>query len=162
MKEISVTHEMLEDAKKKALDMGRIKNSITKGDGNIAGFLGEFLCASLLPYGSKISNTYDYDIVSGDKFIDVKTKRTKVKPKPYYDCSIASLSTHQKCSHYIFTRVLYDCSKAWILGWMSKEEYFDKARFLAKGERDGDNGFIVKADCYNLPIEDLYEISSLK
>ena len=131
MKEISVTHEMLEDAKKKASEMGRIKNSITKGDGNIAGFLGEFLCASLIPK-SKISNTYNYDIVSGDKLIDVKTKRTKVKPKPYYDCSIASLSTHQKCSHYVFTRVLYDCSKAWILGWMSKEDFREFVRKIPR------------------------------
>ena len=161
MKEISVTQEILEDAKKKASDMGRIKNSITKGDGNIAGFLGEFLCASLLPYGSKISNTYDYDIVSGDKFIDVKTKRTKVAPREYYDCSVAAFNTKQKCSHYVFTRVLNDFSKGWLLGWMPKDEYFNSSRFLKKGDRDGDNGFIVKSDCYNLPINKLYDIEEL-
>jgi hypothetical protein len=45
---------------------------------------------------------------------------------------------------------------------MTREEYFDTARFLKKGEKDGDNGFVVKADCYNVPIKDLYDISLLK
>ena len=83
-------------------------------------------------------------------------------PKNYYDCSVAAFNTKQKCSHYIFTRILNDLSKGWVLGWMSKEDYFTKARFLKKGEQDGDNGFIVKADCYNLPIDKLHPIEILK
>jgi|TARA_R110000787_G_scaffold276877_1_gene385908 hypothetical protein len=159
MQEIDVTPNILKDAEQRAKEMGHLNNSITKGDGNVSGFIGELLTCSLIP-DSKISNTYDYDIVSEDKHIDVKTKRTKVKPRNYYDCSIASLSTHQKCTHYIFTRVLYDYSKAWVLGWMGRDEYFNKARFLKKGDKDGDNGFIVKADCYNLAIKDLNDITT--
>ena len=161
MEEILIKNDILIQARQKAREMGAIKNSITRGGGNVAGFVGELVCLDLLPL-SKINNTYDHDIDFGKFTIDVKTKRTNYKPKDYYDCSVASSSKHQRCSHYIFTRVLNDFSSTWILGWMTREEYFDAARFLKKGEEDGDNGFVVKADCYNVPIKDLYDISLLK
>ena len=46
-------------------------------------------------------------------------------------------------------------TKAWILGEYDKEQYFKDAKFLKKGQIDGDNGFRVKADCYNMPINKL-------
>ena len=164
MQEISICPEDIQYAREKAIEMGRINNSITKGEGNIAGFLGEIIVSNLLTsvgIKNKIHNTYNYDIVCNDITIDVKTKRTKMKPRDYYECSIAKTSTHQKCTHYVFTRILNDFSKAWILGWMEHTEYFKKARFLKKGDKDGDNNFIVKADCYNVSIEDLNNISEL-
>ena len=45
----------------------------------------------------------------------------------------------------------------WFLGVMQKEKYFINAKFLKAGTRDGDNGFLVKADCYNLAISELQE-----
>ena len=41
MIEIKITEDMKKRAWRKAREMGEINNSITKGDGNIAGFLGE-------------------------------------------------------------------------------------------------------------------------
>ena len=41
------------------------------------------------------------------------------------------------------------------IGEYDKEKYFKDARFLKKGQRDGDNGFVVKADCYNMAISKL-------
>jgi len=38
---------------------------------------------------------------------------------------------------------------------MPKKKYFKNARFLKKGTTDGDNGFLVRADCYNVPISGL-------
>ncbi len=103
-----------------------------------------------------MENTYDYDLVSDcGKRIDVKTKRTNYKPRDYYDCSIAAYNTKQKCDSYVFVRVLNDFSRAWILGEKGKSDYFKEARFLKKGQIDGDNGFRVKSDCYNLKISDL-------
>lgn len=52
-------------------------------------------------------------------------------------------------------RVKNDFSKAWILGLKNKNDYFNEARFLKKGKKYGDNGFVVKADCYNLQISQL-------
>ena len=41
MIEVEITEKMKQRAWRKAREMGKLKNSITKGDGNIAGFLGE-------------------------------------------------------------------------------------------------------------------------
>jgi len=156
MIEVEITEQMKKRAWRKAREMGVINNSIMKGDGNIAGFLGEevanyFLCGI-------INNTYDYDIVTDDATWDVKTKRCTSPPKPYYDCSVANYNTNQKCDNYIFVRIENKngrWGRAWVLGWLPHEEYYKKARKLTKGEIDPSNGFVVRADCHNVAIKDL-------
>ena len=78
-----------------------------------------------------------------------------------YDCSIAAHGTKQKCDMYVVVRVLNDFSRAWILGKITKDEYFKKATFHKKGSVDPDNKFRFKADCYNVAIEDLESIDNL-
>ena len=138
-------------SQRKAREMGEINNSITHGDGNIAGFLGEEVANSIIK--GKINNTYDYDITKDDVHYDVKTKRCTSEPKGYYECSVAAFNTKQNCDHYVFVRIENVGGKwgrAWILGSYGKERYFKDARFLKKGNIDGDNNFKVKADCYNI------------
>jgi hypothetical protein len=154
MQEVLVTHEMLAKAQDKAIELGKLNNSITSGAGNFAGFIGEQIALSVL--GGSWDNSYDYDLILEDgSSVDVKTKRTSVTPLPDYDCSVAAYNTKQKCDAYAFVRILNDMSKGWFLGVMSKEEYFDKANFLSKGDVDTSNGYIVKASCYNMKIKDL-------
>ena len=43
MIEIDITKDMIEQCKAKAQDIGRLKNSITKGQGNLAGIVGEYI-----------------------------------------------------------------------------------------------------------------------
>ena len=43
----------------------------------------------------------------------------------------------------------------WFLGSMGHDEYYNKATFLKKGDVDPSNNFTVRADCYNLKIEEL-------
>jgi hypothetical protein len=155
--EVIIKPEWVLSSEKKAEALGVLDNSISKGQGNVLGFVGEYAALSFIPNGH-MSNTYDYDIVTPTSRIDVKTKRCKYKPKPDYMCSIANYNTKQDCTHYIFVRLLSDYSKGWIGGWIEKEKYFDEAKFLKRGEEDGDNGFIIKADCYNLPINKLSDI----
>ena len=159
MRTIIPTDEQKKLAHKLAKQMGSIRNSITRGEGNAAGFLGEIVVSDLL--GIDREATKDYDMVMSDgRTIDVKTKRTTVIPKKYYDCSIASTSTHQNCDYYVFTRCMKD-GTIYILGDCGKDDYFNRARFLKKGEQDGDNGYVVRADCYNLPISELTNELSL-
>lgn len=154
MIEVDITPTMIERAETLSKDLGKLNNSITKGEGNIAGFLGEIIFADL--FNADIKHTYDYDVVlKNGKRVDVKTKRTSVKPLPYYDCSIASYNTKQKCDEYAFVRIKYDLSKGWYLGKIDKELYFKKSRFLKEGDIDPDNNFKVRADCYNLKIQEL-------
>jgi hypothetical protein len=142
--------------------MGKLKNSITDGDGNVAAFIGEQIAQKVI--GGSIANTRDYDIVLEDgRTVDVKTKRTTVEPLPHYECSVAAFNTVQKCELYAFVRV--ECidnkyTRGWFLGYMPKEEYFQKSNRLYKGQKDGTNWFTVKADCYNLKIESLYQYES--
>ena len=159
MIEIKITEEMKKRAWGKARSMGEINNSITKGGGNIAGFLGEEIANKIIK--GDINNTYDYDIIKNGVTYDVKTKRCTSEPKEYYECSVAAFNTRQKCDHYVFVRVENVKGKwgrAWILGSYEKDKYFKDARFLKKGQIDGNNNFRVKADCYNIAIKDLKDV----
>ena len=159
MKRIDITGEDIKEAKLLANNMGTLQNSITKGQGNVHGFLGETITSKFLK--SKLSNTYDYDIIYNNIKIDVKTKRVTTPPRDYYECSVASLNTKQLCDIYVFTRVLKDMTKGWLLGYINKKDYFDKAVLLKKGDIDPSNNWKVKTDCYNLPINKLNNIENL-
>ena len=170
MIEVKITEDMKKRAWAKSREMGVIKNSIMKGDGNIAGFLGEEVANVVI--GGIINNTYDYDLVSEDGIkYDVKTKRCTSPPKPYYDCSVANFNTKQKCDRYVFVRIENKnkrWGRAWVLGWLTHDNCFKKARKLTKGQKDPSNGFIVRADCHNVAIselnkfEDYNELDSIK
>ena len=157
MIEVKITDQMYRDAWAKSRDMGKLKNSITKGEGNIAGFIGESIALHVL--GGDIQNNKDRDLIlPNGKTVDIKTKRCTSEPLPHYECSVAAYNTVQKCDYYAFVRVEYinnEYTRGWFLGIIPKEEYFEKARKLFKGQKDGSNWFTVKADCYNLPISEL-------
>jgi len=148
---------MIESCKEKAKNIGKLKNSITSGEGNLSGILGEYIVHQHLP-NSLWKNTYDYDLIEDGKKIDIKTKRSKYEPLEFYDVAIAETSLHQDCDEYIFVTILNDMSKAWIVGGMKHKKYFEKARYMKKGEIDPSNNFTVKANCYNLQIKELEEI----
>jgi len=156
---VPITSSMKRIATRNANRMGRIRNSITRGQGNSYGFLGEQITKIVL--GGEIVNkgkkyNVDYDLVLDDgTTVEVKTKKTTVEPKDYYECSVAKYNTKQKCDYYAFVRVLDTKQGGWFLGVMPKEKYFINAKFLKAGTRDGDNGFLVRADCYNLAISEL-------
>lgn len=134
---------------------GALRNSITKGKSNIYGAVGEVVVLDFyreLGRSVILANDYDYDLLLNGHTVDVKTKRTTVKPKEHYLCSIAAANTKQECEYYYFVRVMEDLSKAWLLGYISKSGFFECAKFGKKGEDDGSGRFKFKADCYNLPI----------
>ena len=62
--EVKISDEMLLAGRKKATEMGLLHNSILRGGGSVAGFLGEQIVLSVM--GGKWDNSYDYDIVLGD------------------------------------------------------------------------------------------------
>jgi len=135
MIEVAVSAAMLVEARDKAAEMGRLYNSIIRGAGNIAGFIGESIAQQVL--GGELNNTYDYDLVlPSGKTVDVKTKQTSVKPLETYECSIAALNTTQECDYYCFVRSV----------------------FMKKGTVDSSNGYTVKSDCYNLKISSLKDM----
>jgi len=154
MRELKATREEIELAAQMASEMGVLKHSLTAGGGSQAGFLAEIVVARHI--GAMQANTYDYDLVMPDgRTIDVKAKRTSVKPKEHYECSIFAYNTTQVCDFYAFCRVLNDMSTVWILGIIKKKNYYSRATKRLKGEYDSSNNFTFKADSYNMKISDL-------
>jgi len=157
--EVKITDLMRQRSQEKAEEMGSLNNSILNGSGNYAGFLGEEIVNDYI--NGVIENTYDYDIIKYGLKFDVKSKQTIVVPRIHYDCSVPDFNPNQKCDFYIFTRILDDFSIGWILGFISKERFYQEARFMRKGQMDGSNDYIVKSDCYNLEIKRLTPIAEI-
>jgi hypothetical protein len=152
MIECQIDDSLIELSRKRQLKMGVLAKSFTQGRGSLYGFIGEYLALSVV--GGELADTFDYDIMSDLTYTyDVKTKKVSSIPKPHYECSVSAYQRRQKCEAYIFCRVLKDMSKGWVLGWMPKDEYFEKSRFLMEGDRDG--VYTVRESCYNLPISQL-------
>lgn len=163
---IEVTSEMLERAKAKSEEMGQLRNSITKGAGNIAGFIGEEAVKVFLGDEAVISNTRNYDILFRGKKIDVKTKRRKAAPKDDYDCSVAAYNPTQKCDIYAFVSVNYDLKTAYVCGWMTPDDYYANCEAMEQGQKDSNivdgKQYEFHADCYNMKYCNLKRMSELK
>ncbi len=160
MIEISIDDEQIERAKI-LYPFDSLNNSITKGKSNIFGALGEVVVYDYFKDKKTIdfTSTYDYDMVIGKHKVDIKTKKTTVVPKDYYLCSISASNIHQKCDFYFFVRVKEDFKTAYLLGYIDKNIFFEKATFKKKGELDINN-FVFKDDCYNLEISELNEFKT--
>lgn len=157
MIEITPTEAQKKEARLKGGVLGSLQGSIQRGAGNAAGMLGEIVVRDLFGYEHQSTRHYDLVAQNGTR-IDVKTKLCTSEPRDYYECSIISHGVKQECDDYIFVRALKDLSTVWILGRISKDQYFAKAKRLRKGDRDESNNYTVKADCYNLPISELWKI----
>lgn len=153
---IPIEEWQIERAKKQTDLMPKeLKNSIRHGEGTFIGKLGEQVIAKYLGIDTPI-DTYNYDMMYGDKRIEVKTKETTVPfVKPNYECSVNGANPNQNCDYYAFIRILSDHSRAWICGFISRKEYFEKAKFHKKGDHDPSNNFTFHATSYNLPCSEL-------
>ena len=176
--EASLSPDVLKVAEQQAERLGSLNNSIEGGAGNAAGFVGEMMvaayCGVLPSWAVSDVPSYQFDITATyqditDLSLEVKTKRTTTAPRPQYEASIASCNTSQKCDWYVFTRVLIKNDgeknlqpRGWILGYMPRYDYYQKATFLKKGDFDPSNRFYVKHDCYNLPYSELFPMSDIK
>ena len=162
------TAEIIENARLKAAEMGRLNNSIRRGAGNFDGFVGENAVKHFLHIPLTLDqNTYDYDLIWQGMLIDVKSKWTSKPPLGHHDGSVSDYSREkQRCTHYVFTRVYYPCGTrtgvptlTYIMGFMEKREYFAKARFLQVGELNGSNRHKPDMACWNLPYSQLHPIT---
>lgn len=151
--EVLISPEMLVRAAKKAEELGVIKNSILRGGGNLAGFLGEEMFLEAFPHAVS-ENTFSHDILCDGKRVEVKTVQTTVRPKPHYHCHVAAYNNKQDADIYVFARVLKGFDKGWLMGWIDCQDWRSLARFAAAGESDGDN-FRFPVDCFNMKYAEL-------
>lgn len=172
MRKLFFNDEMIQDAYEKAKKLGSISNSITSGAGNTAGYLSEIALSKDIGAKNISCNTgdskFDYDLLHNNLKIEVKTKRRTVDPRLEFDVSIAETSVHQQTDIYAFTSITFKKKTGtgkrckyylpqtiWLCGFISKNEFFQKARFLKKGDIDESNGFKVHANMFNLEIKNL-------
>lgn len=164
MVELPFTSSQVSRARKKAEKLGSLYNSITKGKGNLAGYLGEIVTAKYIEGKliscNKGSDKFKFDLKWNGKTIECKTKRRSVDPLPEYDASIADASTHQTPDIYAFLSITIDkktkkIKKVWLCGFITKEDFFNKAEFIKRNTWDKSNGFRCKQDMWNLPYSEL-------
>jgi len=147
---INITEEQREKAKERMLKH-ELRNSVTKGDGNYAGALGEIILIDRYKKHIIDDNTYDFDLKIKGKKIEVKTKRQNNAPQSNYTYNIFAFNTKQVCDYYCFIGINYENTEAWIAGWITKEDFLEKSEFRKKGEVDNNNPripFTFKGDCY--------------
>ena len=169
MYEVAITEEDLVKARGR-YDFINLNNSITNGASQLYGAIGEVMILKF--YKNRLSSltedqfnslivdksSYDWDLIINDKTIEVKTKKINFPPREEYIVSVACSNASQKCDYYYFAMVHDDCTKGWLLGFMRRKDFFNKATLCKKGEVDPlskDNNYIVKADCYSLRISDI-------
>ena len=175
MKIIPHTDEMIEEAQEWSNQLGAIKNSITKGRGNMAGKLGELAFSAYV--GSPLEDKPNYDMIHNGEKLEIKTKQRAVAPKSHYDVSVAKTSRHQHPDRYVFISIEFDnkgywgkpytggkivggatydgVKNIWLCGDKGAEEYFKEATVLKKGDKDGSNNFMALVVTYNMKISDL-------
>lgn len=156
MELLTITDAQLNRAKE-LFEFKKLNNSITEGDGNLAGALGEILMVDKL--SGKQANTFDYDIIVKGVFIDVKTKRftAKFTPNKNWNLNIPDFNTTQKCDYYCFVGMSDDYQRAYFYGFIKREDFYKNAVFGKSGAIDpnGNGSWRYRADCYNLLISAL-------
>ena len=155
-KEFPITDAMFQNASQKAAALGQRPNSITKGAGNLVGFLGEEVARLALNGIEK--NSYEYDLLLPDgRSIEVKTQKLNYDPKPHFTCYVSAFNPRQVCDYYCFIAVDGSYKKGWYLGVYPKKAYLQRAMYLRAGDRYPNSANIVKANCYTMKLEDLLQ-----
>lgn len=154
--------ENVKQAFERSQNLGVLPNSFTRGAGRMTGFLGEISFELLFPdskYVGNYSRTHDY--LMGSRKIDVKSKTCGNKPQLHYTASVHCVEGKPlRASHYFFVRVHKDMTRAWMLGWATKNRILKEGEFKRKGEEDS-YGFTYKASGYHIPISSLRSPLSL-
>ena len=162
MTEINISESILLNAKKRTMYVNTESDVLSKYGSEkkriLEGYIGEEIIKSYLNIETN-SDTYDFDLVSNkNKRLEIKTVSCSFKPKDNYLCTVNSHSDQyvhkQNADYYIFLRILKDYSKAWILGWIECDKFFEQGTFVKKGTDFGKFNF-VKANATVLEINKL-------
>ena len=139
--EVDITQDMIDKAQQK---IDKINFDVNKGlskfgseqSRTLVGYLGEQMVASHLKIAIDVDG-YDYDLMYKNFKVEVKTISCKFMPLPHYLCIVNSHNLEgvhkQRADYYIFTRILNDKSKGWILGNIKCKDFFEGGTFVPKG-----------------------------
>jgi hypothetical protein len=156
MKKINITPEQIEEAKN-LYDFKCLKNSITKGESQLHGAVGEVIAMELLRSRGnevKYEGDYNYDLISNGKRIDVKTIRTDKEPTDEFNANISAFNHTQQTDYYLWCAVSIDLSYGYVIGYLDKDEFYKIAELKKKGEIDWGN-WMFKSDTYTTKIKNI-------
>ena len=156
MKKIYITPEQIEEAKD-LYNFKCLKNSITNGESQVHGALGELIAMQVLDLRDNhvdYVGHYDYDLICNGKKIDVKTIKSNHEPKDDYNANISAFNHTQQTDYYLWCYVSLDMTYGYVIGYLEKDEFYRIAELKKKGEIDyGDWTF--KSDTYTTKIKNI-------
>jgi hypothetical protein len=156
---LNITQQQIERSKNH-YEFGTLENSITDGQRNELGALGEIV---VLDYynsiGSDIVDASErsYDVIIDGKTTDVKTRPINY-PKPHHTINVPAYSIKkQNCEYYLFVFIRKDLKRAYLVGYIHKREFLRIARFYKEGE-PGTFNFTFPCDTYQIIVRQLTDI----
>jgi hypothetical protein len=161
--EVNITKEMIKSAQDRADKFSFNRKELSKFGSEksrtIFGYLGEEIIKDFLGIKT-IADSYNYDMEYKGYKLEIKTISCKFKPLPHYLCTVNSHNINgihkQDADYYIFTRIINDQSKAWILGYMKCKEFFEKGSFVKMGTKIVDGVNLDYAHATTLEINKLH------
>lgn len=159
MIEISITQQQIKRAeilyKFKVLN-----NSITKGEGNLIGALGEIIVFDYYQNkGREVEHCqhHDFDLMIEGFKVEIKTQETRFKPLHWFTCHVSDYNATQECDFYCFPFVNESMSTAWLAGMIKKNDFKERAVFKKEGEIGFKKPFLC--DTWTVRIDELIKIS---
>lgn len=159
MIEISITQQQIKRAeilyKFKVLN-----NSITKGEGNLLGAVGEIVVFDFYQKkGREVEHCqhHDFDLMIEGFKVEIKTQETRFKPLHWFTCHVSDYNATQDCDFYCFPFVNESMSTAWLAGMIKKNDFKERAVFKKEGEIGFKKPF--KCDTWTVRIDELTKIS---
>ena len=142
------------------------------GDGNqkeqLTGIIGQTVFADLLglprPNGADgFDNGVDF-VINGRK-VDIKTMSRTVSVKDHYVHNFIGYQRNYSVEYYVFASYNTRTGVLSICGFVSKDEFLQRAKFYNKGDlryRDDGTSFPTKAPLYEIRQGDLNRSDSLR
>lgn len=142
---------------KRLYDFKKLNNSITEGESQIYGALGEVMVMNFFKlYYQNVEyvGSYDFDLKINGKKIDVKTIKTDKEPTKHFNANISAYNITQKTDYYLWCSVAENMKYGYIIGYMEKDEFYKIAQLKKKGEIDWGN-WVFKSDTYTTQIKNI-------
>ncbi len=156
MIKIYITPEQLDEAQR-LYHFKTLNNSITKGESQIYGAIGEIIAMDYLRSLNKqveYVGAYDYDLQINGKKIDVKTFKTNKEPTNDFNANISAFNHTQKTDFYLWCSVAINMEYGYIIGYLEKDEFYRIAELKKKGEIDF-GSWVFKSDTYTTKIKNI-------
>lgn len=160
MIKMDVSDELIEWAKQKEAKLIREFTKMPHATGrvHVVGLIGEELVKFVVG-GERIKAHKDFDLRGEDgEKIEVKTICADGEPQPDYACAVWETSFHQQPDTYYFVRVSRDFKTAWLVGRISRDDFFEKSEYIKKGEVVDGGNYTAKANFRRVRVSDLDQL----